>query len=206
MDCRVFVYPSTVSILATLKDYYQILKLDRTAAELEIKKQYRKLALELHPDKNHNPTAAQRFIELTEAYEVLSNRARRKHYDELLAYEEQRKGVNEKNRQRWQQEVNRASERGQRKGQEYAENFDFFSKKVIIGTSLIIFFEVLLAVIVEGEVFSFVTLSFVLTVAGFIVLLINWGNTELMALGIGMTILGFFLFRWAVRREFERWG
>jgi curved DNA-binding protein len=66
------------------KDYYKVLGLDKSASENDIKKAYRKLALEYHPD--HNPgdaRAEERFKEINEAYQVLSDQDKRAHYDRL---------------------------------------------------------------------------------------------------------------------------
>ncbi len=66
------------------KDYYEILGVPRTASEIEIKKAFRKLAREFHPDVAKNKKQAEeKFKELNEAYEVLGNPAKRKKYDEL---------------------------------------------------------------------------------------------------------------------------
>lgn len=65
------------------KDYYKVLGLPRTASQAEIKKAYRKLAREFHPDKNKAKGAEARFKEANEANEVLSDPAKRKAYDEL---------------------------------------------------------------------------------------------------------------------------
>lgn len=64
------------------KDFYKSLGVTSEASEAEIKKAYRKLAKDLHPDKNPgNATAEQRFKEVSEAYSVLSDQAQRKEYD-----------------------------------------------------------------------------------------------------------------------------
>lgn len=66
------------------KDYYQTLGLPRTASDAEIKKAFRKLAREHHPDVAKNKKAAEeKFKEINEAYEVLSDPTKRKRYDEL---------------------------------------------------------------------------------------------------------------------------
>lgn len=65
------------------KDYYKILGVPRTAAAADIKKAYRKLAREFHPDKNKAKGAEDRFKEVNEANEVLSDVDKRKSYDEL---------------------------------------------------------------------------------------------------------------------------
>ncbi|XP_037931994.1 dnaJ protein homolog 1-like [Teleopsis dalmanni] len=64
------------------KDYYKILGINKNATEEEIKKAYRKLALKYHPDKNKSPQAEERFIEIAEAYEVLSDKSKRDIYDQ----------------------------------------------------------------------------------------------------------------------------
>ncbi len=65
----------------TQRDYYEVLGVDRTAAEREIKKSFRRLARELHPDVSDAPDAETRFREAAEAYEVLSKPETRELYD-----------------------------------------------------------------------------------------------------------------------------
>jgi molecular chaperone DnaJ len=65
----------------TGRDYYEILGVDRSAGEGEIKKAFRQLARELHPDVSDVPDADERFKEVVEAYEVLSKSETRQLYD-----------------------------------------------------------------------------------------------------------------------------
>ncbi len=68
--------------MTTKRDYYEILSVSRTADGDVIKKSYRKLAVQYHPDKNPgDPTAEERFKELGEAYDVLSDAEKRSAYD-----------------------------------------------------------------------------------------------------------------------------
>ena len=69
--------------MPTKRDYYDILGVSRNASLEEIKKAYRKLALEWHPDRNKSPEAEERFKEINEAYEVLSDPEKRAAYDQF---------------------------------------------------------------------------------------------------------------------------
>ena len=63
------------------RDYYDVLGVSRAASEEEIKKAFRKLAMEYHPDRNKNPDAEEKFKEVNEAYQILLDPQKRAQYD-----------------------------------------------------------------------------------------------------------------------------
>ena len=65
------------------RDYYEVLGVEKNAAEAEIKKAYRKLAAKYHPDVNHEADAEEKFKEINEAYEVLSDADKKARYDQF---------------------------------------------------------------------------------------------------------------------------
>jgi len=67
--------------MSTKRDYYEVLNVDRNATKEEIKGNYRKLALQYHPDRNKSSDAEEKFKEISEAYAVLSDDDKRKKYD-----------------------------------------------------------------------------------------------------------------------------
>ncbi|CAF1269181.1 unnamed protein product [Rotaria sordida] len=69
----------------TNQDYYTILEVSRTATDEQIKRAYRRLALQLHPDKNSDPESTARFQSVNKAYKVLSDPKLRSTYDFLGA-------------------------------------------------------------------------------------------------------------------------
>jgi DnaJ-class molecular chaperone len=76
------------------KDYYKILSVSKSASTADIKRAYRKLSLKYHPDKNSAPDAAEKFAEISVAYDVLSDKEKRDAYnrggEEAVKMQEQR--------------------------------------------------------------------------------------------------------------------
>mmetsp|Transcript_18429 Transcript_18429/g.37599 ORF Transcript_18429/g.37599 Transcript_18429/m.37599 type:complete len:374 (-) Transcript_18429:46-1167(-) len=94
--CAVFFMGTCVMFAEAGKDYYSVLEVPRNADDAAIKRAYRKLSLKYHPDKNKDPSAKEMFSEVSAAYEVLSDKEKRKIYDtqgeEGLKRHEQRGG------------------------------------------------------------------------------------------------------------------
>jgi len=129
-----------------IKDYYKLLEISRNSNAVAVRKAYRRLALKLHPDVNKSHDAHNRFIELTEAYEVLKNPKRKHQYDRLYDYnilnkEPKRQRTYQRRESKWNQNIKRSSEKGNRKGQKYSKtSYNSFERK----SSFWSFFEVLM--------------------------------------------------------------
>src|SRR5919205_1369022 len=67
--------------MAASADYYRVLGVDKKASQEDIKKAYRKLARQYHPDTNKDAGAEERFKQISEAYDVLGDPEKRKRYD-----------------------------------------------------------------------------------------------------------------------------
>ena len=65
------------------RDYYQVLGVTRSASQDDIRTKFRRLALEYHPDRNKAPHAEEKFKEINEAYQVLTDPKKRSQYDHL---------------------------------------------------------------------------------------------------------------------------
>jgi len=135
-------------------NYYKVLGLSSTASKEEIKKAYRKLALEFHPDKNKSPDAHEKFIEINEAYLILYDDEAREKYDREYRYhfsqrEKRKESKQEESKSSYEREQTKESKSEQREtfndsdlndwakkaktqGAEYARMaFDDFSKMVL---------------------------------------------------------------------------
>ena len=69
---------------SNLPNYYEILKISKDASQDEIKKQFRSLVKEWHPDRNPDPSTKEKMAEINKAYEVLSDIERKKNYDKYF--------------------------------------------------------------------------------------------------------------------------
>ena len=69
--------------MATKRDYYDVLGVDKNAADAQIKSAYRKMALQWHPDRNKSADAETKFKEINEAYQVLSDPKKKTNYDQF---------------------------------------------------------------------------------------------------------------------------
>ncbi|XP_026116407.1 dnaJ homolog subfamily B member 9 [Carassius auratus] len=78
-----FILLLCVCVCTCLSDYYSLLGVSRSASSRDIKKAFHRLALKHHPDKNQSPNAQQVFTHIAQAYEVLSDREKRRVYDQM---------------------------------------------------------------------------------------------------------------------------
>ncbi|EJF64934.1 DnaJ-domain-containing protein [Dichomitus squalens LYAD-421 SS1] len=80
LTCLLFLVLSLV-LLVHAADLYKVLELSKSASEQDIRKAYKKLSRKYHPDKNKEPGAEEKFVEIAHAYEVLSDSTKRQIYD-----------------------------------------------------------------------------------------------------------------------------
>ncbi|MFA5853234.1 MAG: DnaJ C-terminal domain-containing protein [Spirochaetales bacterium] len=119
-----------------VKDYYKALGVERTASKDELKKQYRKLARQYHPDVNTtDKNTAAKFREITEAYEVLTDDAKRKKYDDFGADWEQHQNSGQAENFDWSKYASREGGQESASGANWEDLFggdsdqsDFFSR------------------------------------------------------------------------------
>ncbi len=123
------------------KDYYKVLGVDRKASQDDIKKSFRKLAMKYHPDQNRdNKQAEEKFKEINEAYEVLSDPKKRERYDQLgSSYSQWQQGGGNPGNFNWNEWYSGQGAQGPQSGQGNPQDFsdvfggfsDFF--RVIFG-------------------------------------------------------------------------
>jgi curved DNA-binding protein CbpA len=112
-----------------MKNYYKVLKLDFGATIEQIKKAYRQLAMQYHPDKNKATDAAQKFIEITEAYEVLRDPTLKAEYDAIYKsiFVDTNQSIELINKSKEKQKT--WASRGESKAKEYSQmSYDQFLK------------------------------------------------------------------------------
>ncbi|MBC7749549.1 MAG: DnaJ domain-containing protein [Methylotenera sp.] len=116
-----------------MKDYYKILEIEFGADIQSVKKAYRRLALKYHPDKNKAPDASVKFIEITEAYEVLNNDIKKNQYDNLYSSYFKTAGQRTENREDVKTEKTQEwTNYGKKKAEEYASmKYDDFADRII---------------------------------------------------------------------------
>ena len=127
-------------------NYYKILEVPRLATQQAIKKAYRKKAFQYHPDKNSSPDAAERFLEIQEAYDILSDPKKRARYNTILTGSQFKRTVkrkktasNKKTRNSWvkrqkQQSRKKASTYSNMNYEEYQTEANFYYKRIIYKT------------------------------------------------------------------------
>ena len=97
-----------------MKNYYQILGVPQNTGNIALRKAYRKQSLKLHPDVNKSPDAHEKFLELSEAYQVLKDPTKRRRYDYLL--KNPAKKPQPRRQPRYEDTVSRESQRGRTRG------------------------------------------------------------------------------------------
>jgi hypothetical protein len=119
-----------------VKDYYKILEIEFGEDILAVKKAYRRLALKFHPDKNKEQNAAQKFIEITEAYEVLRDPLKKSEYDRLYQTYFRTKTQEQYSEQTYEQTYQRKQQEwadyGREKAKEYSSiPFEEFARRLL---------------------------------------------------------------------------
>lgn len=177
----------------TFKNYYQILQISFGADLPAIKSAYRKLAFQYHPDKNKASDAAQKFIAITEAYEVLRDDSKRANYDFLYKKYFQHSEATVYKEPTYQHQQQAWSDFGQQKAKEYSNmTYEDFSSRVLdeikIGASYIPNL-LTIAIVVFMAITMFTVIPKILSDSnggmGFFVLL--------MIIGLG--VLAYYLFK-----------
>ena len=186
-----------------MNNYYEILGVPQSATDLQIKKAYRKLALDLHPDKNSSPDPHGQFIRLTEAFEVLKNPRTRKLYDDIM----HRSSFSDK-QEKWKSDVEQTASRARAKGEQYANDFDYFSKEVIKRTTFVLLLEIVLSLLF-ADISTGILAPLVFLIGGPLIAYYNLdtlGTTGAIIFAAIFASIGFFWTRYQVRRMNDELG
>lgn len=176
-----------------MKNYYKILSVGPSASISDIKKAYRALALQFHPDKNKQSNAAFKFIEITEAYEVLRDPEKKKQYDIMYEKHFRREKVIIPDTGEFENEKFQWQQYGKSKAKEYsAVDFEEFLKRA--------FLEIKIG---TGYLPSFITiLFFVFGIIGFLFIAVQnsgEGDGSMALIGLItitiMAIVGYQLYK-----------
>lgn len=139
-----------------MKNFYDELQVSEAASLAEIKKAYRTLAKQFHPDLNKDPGSAEKFIAIEEAYSCLSNNHSRVAYDKLLRFKREN-FVHATVQRKYENDVNQRASAGRSRGTSYARmNYSEFkqhdwliysSSAVVIQTVFVLISGILLAIL-----------------------------------------------------------
>ncbi len=140
-----------------MKNYYQILEINRLSSNSEIKSAFRRLAKKFHPDTNKSINATAKFIEIYEAYEILIDNDKRKIYDDLFFAKELEVVVSDNNREREQNSYDSFRKKAQSNAEKFSRKKykDFFKEvfidavATILGVILYTVIRFLIAVIIQ---------------------------------------------------------
>ncbi len=118
------------------KNYYHVLKISNDASQKEIKEAFRRLAFQNHPDVNKSFDAHEKFIEITEAYEVLKDINKRREYDEIyekyISYDGRFNGSSRFAESDYGRKYREWQDSGKKKSEEFASTpFDEFAKNIV---------------------------------------------------------------------------
>ena len=174
-----------------MKNYYRILEIEKNADLLTIKKSYRRLALKYHPDKNKESNAAEKFIEITEAYEVLRDASKRIEYDKIYhsfyTHKEQQSEQNDD--MNFNQKEQEWSDFGKEKAKEYTSvPFDEFARQMLKEISVGV-----------GYIPNFIAIFFVIALAFTFLTLISSAFKDSLITGIFALTIPFGLLYLAYR-------
>lgn len=181
-------------------DYYKTLNINFQASKSEIKKAYRMMALQYHPDKNEDSNTHQLFIEINQAYEILINTEKRKQYDYFYAKHilKSTSSSTKANEDKWKDSLNDTSEKAKSKAEKAAKNYNLFSKKVALYAGIYLLIEIVFSLLF-GEIVNFGLLAGLGMTIGGVAVFSNFNTLNIIG-GIILSLLGIILFIWNLKR------